>query len=138
MTTRRSFIGGLVAAAAAPALVRSESLMKLWVPPQDIILPHVGWDIGSKEFTAEAWYRPAPDGAFRLVGIIQGDGIRSTRVDGREDSNDHPLVAQVIRPVVESADLSFSRLPSGAQVDEFRITKGEMRVFTPPTHPYPA
>jgi hypothetical protein len=33
MTNRRSFLAGLVAAAAAPAFVRSESLMKLWVPP---------------------------------------------------------------------------------------------------------
>lgn len=32
MTTRRSFLAGLLAAAAAPAFVRSESLMGLWIP----------------------------------------------------------------------------------------------------------
>ena len=32
MTSRRSFLAGLLAAAAAPAFVRSESLMGLWVP----------------------------------------------------------------------------------------------------------
>lgn len=47
MTTRRSFLAGLLAAAAAPAFVRSESLMKLWVPQhlQDAA-PGRHWQIG--------------------------------------------------------------------------------------------
>ena len=31
---RRSFLAGILGAAAAPAIVKAESLMKLWVPPQ--------------------------------------------------------------------------------------------------------
>lgn len=37
MTTRRSFLLGLTAAFAAPAVVRADSLMKLWVPPLPIV-----------------------------------------------------------------------------------------------------
>lgn len=33
MTSRRAFLLGLGAALAAPAVVRADSLMKLWVPP---------------------------------------------------------------------------------------------------------
>lgn len=33
MTSRRGFLLGLTTAFAAPAIVRAESLMKLWVPP---------------------------------------------------------------------------------------------------------
>jgi hypothetical protein len=33
MTSRRGFLLGLTTALAAPAVVRAESLMKLWVPP---------------------------------------------------------------------------------------------------------
>lgn len=33
MTNRRSFLLGLTTALAAPAVVRAESLMKIWVPP---------------------------------------------------------------------------------------------------------
>ena len=37
MTNRRGFFGSMLAAAMAPAIVRSESLMKIYVPPQGII-----------------------------------------------------------------------------------------------------
>ena len=36
MTNRRGFLGAMFAAAAAPAIVRAESLMKIYVPPQEI------------------------------------------------------------------------------------------------------
>jgi hypothetical protein len=39
MTDRRGFLGAMFAAAAAPAIVRAESLMKIYVPPQEILLP---------------------------------------------------------------------------------------------------
>ena len=37
MTTRRGFLTGMLALGAAPAIVRAESLMRLWVPPQEIL-----------------------------------------------------------------------------------------------------
>ena len=37
MTNRRGFFGSMLAAAMAPAIVRSESLMKIYVPPQEIV-----------------------------------------------------------------------------------------------------
>lgn len=36
--SRRSFLKAMIATAAAPAIVRSESLMKLWVPSRNLIL----------------------------------------------------------------------------------------------------
>lgn len=39
MTNRRGFLGSIFAAAAAPVFVRAESLMKIYVPPQEILLP---------------------------------------------------------------------------------------------------
>jgi len=39
MTDRRGFLGAMLAAAMAPAIVRAESLMKIYVPPQEILLP---------------------------------------------------------------------------------------------------
>jgi hypothetical protein len=55
---RRSFLAGLLAGAAAPAIVRAESLMKLWVPPAPRVITlgeftrecnkvFWGWDIGA-------------------------------------------------------------------------------------------
>ena len=37
MTTRRGFLTGILALGAAPAIVRAESLMRLWVPPQELV-----------------------------------------------------------------------------------------------------
>lgn len=43
MTTRRSFLGSILALAAAPAIVRAESLMPvappIWVPPKQKLYP---------------------------------------------------------------------------------------------------
>lgn len=36
---RRGFLGGLIGVVAAPAVVRAESLMKIWVPPSNVVLP---------------------------------------------------------------------------------------------------
>ena len=38
MTTRRRFLGSILGLGAAPAIVRAESLMKLWVPSQSLEL----------------------------------------------------------------------------------------------------
>lgn len=39
---RRGFLTGILALGAAPAIVRAESLMKIWVPPQDILCGELG------------------------------------------------------------------------------------------------
>lgn len=44
MMTRRSFIWSVLAAGAAPAYVRASSLMPLWVPRTDLVLPGEFWE----------------------------------------------------------------------------------------------
>ena len=114
MTSRRSFLAGLVAAAAAPAIVRSESLMKLWVPAQDIIVPHVGWDLGAGDWSAEAWVHV---GVWRVVHLTN----KGAYIDGKPVRNDHPLIKASVRPIVESGPI----YPVwGGQMDEVRLVKG--------------
>jgi len=36
--TRRGFLTGMLALGAAPAIVRVESLMRIWVPPQELTI----------------------------------------------------------------------------------------------------
>lgn len=40
---RRGFLNGILATGMAPAIVRSESLMKIWVPSQEIIIDTGGY-----------------------------------------------------------------------------------------------
>lgn len=44
MVSRRGFLTGMLALGAAPAIVRAESLMRLWVPPQTLI---TGYDLSN-------------------------------------------------------------------------------------------
>lgn len=37
MITRRGFLTGMLALGAAPAIVRAESLMRIWVPRQEVL-----------------------------------------------------------------------------------------------------
>lgn len=50
---RRLFISSILAAAAAPAIVRAESMMKIVVPKARPIF--LGMDFGSGDFTIEGW-----------------------------------------------------------------------------------
>lgn len=45
MTTRRGFLGAILAAAAAPAIVRAGSLMPIYVPPAEPVIVGVDWGV---------------------------------------------------------------------------------------------
>jgi len=52
MTNRRGFLGAIFAAAAAPAIVRAESLMKIYVPSQELAYETLGpYDINSYTYS---------------------------------------------------------------------------------------
>jgi hypothetical protein len=59
---RRGFLAGILAAGTAPAIVRAESLMKIFVPKQEILLPSamdIAWsvaDINSPNLIIAAEY----------------------------------------------------------------------------------
>lgn len=77
---RRSFLSAILAAGAAPAIVRADSLMKIIVPSQEIILP----DFGMNEFTIEAYIKKplSVDG-----GALQLQDVRVTCLDRYADKN---------------------------------------------------
>lgn len=107
MTTRRSFMAGILAAAAAPAVVRSESL--------------IGWDLGAGDWSVEAWIRQPDLEAFRLVCITHSHGLQQAYIDGEQVSNDHPLISASIGRVVESGAIDLSW---GVRMDEIRLISG--------------
>lgn len=50
---RRGFLKAMLGAAAAPAIVRAESLMKIVVPKREIILPHDPFHFGNMVWKPE-------------------------------------------------------------------------------------
>lgn len=73
-TTRRGFLGAMLAAAAAPAFVRADSLMQIVVPKQEIILPTLNILIpegaGAGVYTASMWVKASGGEWERIVKTV--------------------------------------------------------------------
>lgn len=58
---RRSFLGSILALAAAPAIVRADSLMRVVPWDTEVIrYPYVGMDLGAGDFTTVTYIARAP------------------------------------------------------------------------------
>ena len=110
MTSRRGFLAAMFAAAAAPAIVRAESLMKIVVPKQEIILP-AQFNMGTDDFTIEAWVKP--DGEWHHHSMTRGpNGIT------------HFLDGAVIRPTKGQTDWITLTMQKG-NVDALQVFRGK-------------
>lgn len=81
MVSRRGFLGMMAGALAAPAIVRAESLMKIVVPKQEIILP-----------PAVIWAQAQSDIQAELVKMIRDTAYRMYVQSGYTHVNDGPLM----------------------------------------------
>lgn len=75
MTTRRGFLGALLTAAAAPAIVRAGSLMPIYVPAQRIVTPllfngGLMWQDAAMTLPVTAVGQPV--GAVERIGLFDG------------------------------------------------------------------
>lgn len=73
---RRGFLSGILAGTAAPAVVRSESLMRLWVPPQRV------WHTGgiavpfryrSDPFLLQQFFEPIEAATKTIIMFVKHD-----------------------------------------------------------------
>ena len=84
---RRSFMAAMLAAAAAPAFARSESLMKLWVPPAALVqAPPYRLVPKGLDWSFETWVRGS-DGRVVPMGLDSRAGVQAFRFDGRSRFN---------------------------------------------------
>jgi hypothetical protein len=117
MTTRRGFLGAMLAAAAAPAIVRAASLMPIWVPPAPKILTLAEAHAMDVERMI-LWGDGIHDDTEALQAIINGHPV----CYGKEiiTSGPHitlpPAVFSITAPLVFAAgrDLSFDS--AGAKI----------------------
>lgn len=84
---RRGFLKSMLAAAMAPAVVRAESLMKIYVPPQEIFIPAnsivQGLEFGTNDFTFESWVKKPSDEGMLFGGDGQWKHIAQVYSNGR-------------------------------------------------------
>lgn len=69
MTTRRNFLKVMLAAAAAPAIVKASSLMPIFVPKKEVLLPD--WAHQLEDYTIESWLKPR-FGDWTHVSVSRG------------------------------------------------------------------
>lgn len=83
--SRRGFLKSMLAMAAAPAICKAENLMKIYVPPQEIILPSqeilevADLTFGTGDFTIEAWMNKDQ---WHHVCQTYNAGIKREYIDG--------------------------------------------------------
>lgn len=125
MTTRRSFMAGILAAAAAPAFARSESLMKLWVPPQDIFVPPAGWDLGTGDWTVEFWHQPVFGGQIQRMEVVTANGVQSLYVDGVQAGR-RSAAAGTVKSVLDFWGRidPIGPVYDGGFIHDFRVNRG--------------
>jgi hypothetical protein len=93
---RRGFLSAMLGAAMAPAVVRSESIMKLWTPSQEIWVPE------QEMITAAAWVAHGDSAWYHLAISKQGDTI-TRYVNGQvcnDNSHRHDLVFGKVEDMV--------------------------------------
>lgn len=85
-TTRRGFLGAMLAAAAAPAFVKASNLMPIVAPKQEIILPTLdlhlpGGALQAGIYTA-SMYVKTPDGVWEHLSrtFKVGDNARTVKL----------------------------------------------------------
>lgn len=66
---RRGFIGSILVACAAPAIVRADSLMRI-IPMDTKVVPYGGATFYIEDLASDQY----PDGSFRLWQQIRSDG----------------------------------------------------------------
>lgn len=82
---RRGFLSAILAAACAPAIAKSQSLMKIYVPKNDIIVPDDyidfsgDFNIGKEDFTVESFIQINSD--WQHVSVIK----TGQRLQGYQD-----------------------------------------------------
>lgn len=81
---RRGFLASMLALAAAPAIVKAENLMKIYVPRDELILPEplaTGFDFGNGDFTVEMWVKPSTE-QWNHIAQVHKDGVVLEYVNG--------------------------------------------------------
>lgn len=148
---RRGFLKAMLAAAAAPAIVRAESLMKIYVPPEPkLFVPSdsivQGMEFGKNDFTFETWVKkPETEGM-----ILGGDGewkhIAQVYSGGRlhEYVNGVKVATGTLKRTFDMAvhmPRQTDNYPStkidfaGGSISDLRITNGIARSIEPPALP---
>jgi hypothetical protein len=64
---RRGFLGAILAAGAAPAIIQAENAMRLWVPRQTLITGEIGWVNGFRFIASDIYKQDAASAMAQMI-----------------------------------------------------------------------
>lgn len=146
---RRGFLKAMLAAAAAPAIVRAESLMKIYVPPEPkLFVPEdsivQGLEFGTNDFTVETWIKKPEtegmifggDGHWKHIAQVYSNGRLAEYIDGVQVASG-TLKRNFDLAVCMPPQKNYSPLINfaGGSLSDLRITEGVARQIGIPAHP---
>jgi hypothetical protein len=99
---RRSFLGGALAAFAAPAIVRAASLMPVRALDPDWWVPE-GWIIPRGQILSRARYAPL----FSAIGHAYGGDAETFRLPDFAPSIEYPANVQPIIPIIATKEVGI-------------------------------
>lgn len=127
---RRDFLRAMLGVAMAPAVVKAENIMKIWVPEQEIEVPvmTVYDNFGGGDFTAESWVMPAMAGVWSHVALVRQAGEIKKYLNG-ELVKDFPKEMQV--GIAPPSPKMLDVQPFNGYIQDLRITKAVRELRTP-------
>lgn len=93
MISRRGFMKGILGLAAAPAICKAENLMKIFVPPQELIIPDQKLGRGMTTPIVHV-----DEAAFYKGGDYDGDSITFHEINQSEQSTQYVLSMKHMSP----------------------------------------
>lgn len=118
---RRGFLGAMLGAAMAPAVVKAENIMKIWVPSQEIIVDPYGLD--TPEYTVAGWMKPR-EGQWMHVAQVMEAGAMVAYINGVRVPDNMPEVAtfqKIMVPVVKEKQLMLDGQVFDGFVNDLKV-----------------
>ncbi len=127
---RRGFLGAMLAAAMAPAVVKAENIMKIWTPPTDILVPNdhipivtIPDNFDGGNFTFESWVMPAGALAWSHIAVVRENGEFKRYVNGEQViALPRDTDVQIVAPN-EKKNLDINGF--NGYIQDIRIVKGK-------------
>lgn len=131
---RRGFLKAMLAGMAAPAIVKSENIMKIWTPPEDIItydpLVTIPDNFGGQDFFFEMWVHPEKAEKWSKVEMHRTNGQVKQFLDGERVPFLPDSMGVKLTP--ENRNIALQAKKFDGWIQDIRVVKGkavETRAF---------
>lgn len=123
---RRGFLKSILAAAVAPAIVKADNLMKLYVPNQDLVFDGVGDYLILPDTTIESVVKNPLFDEWTHIALVRKSNEFTTYINGVESKLPNSI-SFLKEFYVQDNRIVSPEIPKDTYLGELRITSGFAR-----------